>query len=150
MLKRASFTNLTSVPSAEWQFSSGLNVIVGENGLGKSHVLKALYSILKSLTPDGIPVDGTQLERFGKSQLEKRIADELSGNMRPDSLGRLVKRQQGRNRAEISITFEDKRLNTSFGFATNSRSQVEISDLPHIRERLIYRLGYADFGAIGL
>jgi predicted ATPase len=132
MLKRASFTNLTSVPSAEWQFSSGLNVIVGENGLGKSHVLKALYSILKSLTPDGISVDGTQLERFGKSQLEKRIADELSGNMRPDSLGRLVKRQQGRNRAEISIKFEDKRLNTSFGFATNSRSQVEISDLPHI------------------
>lgn len=130
MLKSATFTNFTSVPSETWTFSPSLNVIIGENGLGKSHVLKALYSVLKSLTPDGLPVKGAQLEKFGKSQLEKRIADELIGNMRPDSLGRLVKRQPGRNRAEISIEFRDMDLNTSFELATNSRSQVEISKLP--------------------
>jgi len=47
MLEKAQFQNLTTVPNAIWKFSSGINVIVGENGLGKSHVLKAIYSMLK-------------------------------------------------------------------------------------------------------
>jgi energy-coupling factor transporter ATP-binding protein EcfA2 len=129
MLKSATFRNFTSVPSGTWQFSSGLNVIIGENGLGKSHVLKLVYSLLKALTPDSIGLDG-QGEKLGKGQLEKKIADELIGNMRPDSLGRLVKRQRGRNRAEVSIAFKDGQLDTSFGFATNSRNQVEITRMP--------------------
>jgi ABC-type cobalamin/Fe3+-siderophores transport system ATPase subunit len=79
------------------EISPGLNVIVGENGLGKSHVLKLLYSILKTQSPGNLPVNGVQREKLGKNQLEKQIADELTGNMRPDSLGRLVKRQQGQS-----------------------------------------------------
>lgn len=130
MLKSATFSNFTSIPSDEWKFSPGLNVIVGENGLGKSHALKALYSILNSLKPDTAQFHGTPTEKFGKSQLEKAIADELIGNMRPDSLGRLVKRKQGRNRAEVSVNFQDKGLDVSFGFATNSKTQVEITKLP--------------------
>lgn len=130
MLKSALLSNFTSVPGGKWHFSPGLNVIVGENGLGKSHVLKALYSSLKSLTPDTASAEGIAPDKPGKSQSEKRIADELVGNMRPDSLGRLVKRQQGRNRSEISLQFSDKNLNIDFGFATNSRSQVEITKMP--------------------
>lgn len=130
MLKSAALSNFTSVPSGKWQFSPGLNVIVGENGLGKSHVLKALYSALKSLTPDNNSFEGGAPDKLGKSHSEKRIADELIGNMRPDTLGRLVKRQQGRNRSEISLRFHDKSLNIDFGFATNSRSQVEITRMP--------------------
>lgn len=130
MLKSASLSNFTSVPSGKWKFSPGLNVIVGENGLGKSHVLKALYSALKSLTPDNASFDGAAPDKPGKSQSEKRIADELVGNLRPDTLGRLVKRQQGRNRTEISLRFKEERLNIDFGFATNSRSQVEITHMP--------------------
>jgi len=130
MLKSASFNNFTSVPNGKWKFSSGLNVIVGENGMGKSHVLKALYSILKSLTVENTLTRLSQTEAIGKNALEKRIAEELTGNMRPDSLGRLVKRQQGRGRAEISITFGQSNLNTGFGFATNSKTQVEITKLP--------------------
>ncbi len=132
MIKSASFSNISSVPGGTWSFSPGLNVIVGENGLGKSHVLKVLYSILKSLTPDSMLVEGGQLERFSKGELEKRIADELVGNMRPDSLGRLVKRRRGRNRADVTVNFADTQLNIRFDFATNSKSQVEISGLPLI------------------
>jgi len=130
MLKSASFSNFTSVPNEKFSFSPGLNVIVGENGLGKSHVLKALYSVLKSLSPEILPTTNTDSERISKTQLEKKIADELVGNMRPDSLGRLVKRQQGRGRAEVSVTFTDKTLNTSFSFATNSRAQVDVTKMP--------------------
>lgn len=130
MLKSASFANFTSIPSEKWEFSPGLNVIVGENGLGKSHVLKALYSILSSLAPENVPLGGLGTNRVGKSELERSIADQLVGNMRPDSLGRLVKRKQGRNRAEASVSFDNRGLDTSFGFATNSRTQVEVTKTP--------------------
>lgn len=130
MIKSATFTNFTSVPSEKWKFSPGLNVIVGENGLGKSHVLKSLYSILKAQSPSNLPVNGVQLEKLGKSQLEKQIADELTGNMRPDSLGRLVKRQQGRGKAEIAVSFKDNNLDVSFSFATNSKTQVDVTTMP--------------------
>ncbi|MBL8651450.1 MAG: AAA family ATPase [Sphingopyxis sp.] len=140
MLKSASLSNFTSVPRGTWKFSPGLNVIVGENGLGKSHVLKALYSVLKSLTPDNATVEGMSLEKLSKTQSEKRIADELSGNLRPDTLGRLVKRQQGRNKSEISLRFDDKNLDIDFSFATQSRSQVDITLMPtlHLRKTPVF------------
>ena len=40
MLKKMSIKNLTVFSGAELVFSSGLNVIIGENGSGKSHILK--------------------------------------------------------------------------------------------------------------
>ncbi|WP_113911449.1 AAA family ATPase [Roseovarius dicentrarchi] len=130
MLKSATFSNFTSVPSGEWTFSRGLNIIVGENGLGKSHVLKALYSVLKARSPESNLIHGVQTDRGSKSQLEKRLAEELIGNMRPDSLGRLVKRQQGRSRAEVTVCFKDASQDIKFGFATNSRSQVDLLQVP--------------------
>ena len=123
MLKSADFSNFTTVPNDRWTFSPKINVIVGENGLGKSHVLKAIYAVMKAQM--GPPVN--------KAQMEKRIADELLETMRPDSLGRLVKRQPGRGRAEISLSFKGrdakvsfKDAKVSFKFATNSRSQVDL------------------------
>jgi energy-coupling factor transporter ATP-binding protein EcfA2 len=130
MITSASFTNFTSIPSDQWHFSPNLNVIVGENGLGKSHLLKALYSILRSITPSTLSIDGKPLDRPSKSSIEKRIAEELTGNFRPDALGRLVKRQPGRNKAEINLAFSDTSLDLKFSFATNSTSQVSLLESP--------------------
>ncbi|MCC5979879.1 MAG: AAA family ATPase [Salinarimonas sp.] len=140
MLKSAGFQNFTSVPDARWNFSPGLNVIVGENGLGKSHVLRALYSIIKALSPETALNEADKSDVGGKAQIEKKLADELIGNMRPDSLGRLVKRKQGRNRAEISAFFSDKTLDTKFGFATNSRTQVDLVSSPrgHVKKTPVF------------
>jgi AAA15 family ATPase/GTPase len=70
MIKSATFTNFTSVPSEKWKFFPGLNVIVGENGLGKSHALKSLYSILKTQSPGNLRVNGVQQEKLGKTSLK--------------------------------------------------------------------------------
>ncbi len=130
MLRTADFKNFTSVPAGKWSLSKGLNVLISENGLGKSHVLKALYSVLKAQSPDGALPDPKPSEPLSKTALEKKLADELMATFRPDSLGRLVKRRQGRNRAEIALRFTTKSHNIAFGFATNSRSQVDIEILP--------------------
>jgi ABC-type cobalamin/Fe3+-siderophores transport system ATPase subunit len=121
MLKQAQFQNFTCIPNGTWKFASGINVIVGENGLGKSHVLKALYALLK------VQADAKELS---KSTLEKAYADKLVAVLRPESLGRLVKRRQGRDRCELTLTLDGAEFDCAIGFATNTKSQVEVIKAP--------------------
>lgn len=122
MLKTVLFRNLTTVPNDTWKFGAGLNVIIGENGLGKSHILKAIYSLLK--------VQSSKSGELSKTSLEKAYADKLISVMRPESLGRLVKRKQGRDRCEITLTLKDKKQCSKIGFATNAKSLVEVMLAP--------------------
>ncbi|WP_454695011.1 AAA family ATPase [Achromobacter aegrifaciens] len=122
MIKTASFQSLTTVPNGQWTFASGLNVIVGENGLGKSHVLKVLYSMLK--------VQAGRQEDLTKTHLEKAYAEKLVRVLRPESLGRLVKRKQGRDRCEIKLAMKQSKQSSAIGFATNAKSQVDVSQVP--------------------
>ena len=46
MLKSLHLENFTVFPDAKFTFGKNLNVIVGENGAGKSHVLKAAYAAI--------------------------------------------------------------------------------------------------------
>lgn len=52
MLKTLTLKNFTVFPTAELEFSPGLNVIVGENGTGKSHLLKLGYAVLRRYASD--------------------------------------------------------------------------------------------------
>lgn len=45
MLKRLHLQNFTVFADADFEFSPGLNVLVGANGTGKSHVLKVGYAV---------------------------------------------------------------------------------------------------------
>lgn len=122
MLKSAEFQSFTTVPNGVWQFADGLNIIIGENGLGKSHVLKALYTMLK--------VQSGRPEDLFKSNLEKAYAEKLVRVMRPESLGRLVKRKQGRARCEIRLVMKQGKESSEIGFASNAKSQVEVLKAP--------------------
>lgn len=45
MLKKLTIENFTNFDEAEFNFVPGINIIIGENSSGKSHVLKLAYSI---------------------------------------------------------------------------------------------------------
>ena len=47
MIKTLKLWNFTVFKEAELEFSPGLNVVVGENGTGKSHLLKLVYALLR-------------------------------------------------------------------------------------------------------
>lgn len=124
MIKQLKLDNFTALPDSQWLFASGINVIVGENGLGKTHVLKLLYALLK------VQAD---TKEFSKVALERAYAEKLVAVFRPESLGRLVKRKQGRGRCEFHLGMSDNALDISAAFATNAKAQVELSKLPSKR-----------------
>lgn len=121
MLKRASITNFGPLPNGEYQFAAGLNVIVGENGAGKSHLLKLLYALLKV---------NADAKDYTKLELQKLYADKLVGVFRPDALGRLVKRKQGTDRCEIALTLSDQTLSCALSFATRAKASVQVDQAP--------------------
>jgi recombinational DNA repair ATPase RecF len=53
MLKSIAIKNLTVFSEASLLFSPQLNVVVGENGAGKSHLLKAMYAVLAASAEEG-------------------------------------------------------------------------------------------------
>jgi hypothetical protein len=119
--------NLTVFSEAELHFGRDLNVFVGENGTGKSHLLKVAYSVLAASWEEGQKRDAGSPT---KAVLQPRLAEKLVNVFRPEALGRLAKRKQGRERCDVSLQFYQKKHDISFGFSTNSKSEVSVDLLP--------------------
>jgi hypothetical protein len=126
-LKTLLVQNLTVFSRARLALSPDLNVIVGENGTGKTHLLKAAYSVLA--------VSAEEFRRPNSSDptkvlLQTRIAEKLTNVFRPEQLGRLARRRQGRERCDIELGFQNDDYDIGFSFATNSKTEVAITSLP--------------------
>ncbi|MCA1959152.1 MAG: AAA family ATPase, partial [Desulfomonile sp.] len=125
-------TNFTAFSELKIEFSPGLNVIVGENATGKSHILKLGYALAHVLHELG----RFEEERVGqiaagssKSWLQRRIAEKLVGVFKPDTLGRLCRRGVGRARTEVAAGF-GMNDELRFSFSSNSKSEVALPGRP--------------------
>lgn len=115
------------ISGADIDVSPQLNVVVGENGTGKSQLLKLLYSA--AFTVNGKPGQGKNKD-LQKGHLEKSIAQKLLGVFRPDELGRLVTRRTGTSNGTASLKFKGLGDPLTFGLSSRSRSAVEIISYP--------------------
>ncbi|GAB2894563.1 AAA family ATPase [Microvirgula curvata] len=127
MLNRLEIKNFTVFAEADLRFGKQLNLIVGENGAGKTHLLKLAYALLATSWEEGSKPHATAPT---KTVLQASIAEKLTGVFRPEALGRLARRKQGRERCDIQFAFDQPDLDINFGFATNSKSEVSIAQLP--------------------
>ena len=118
ILKSAAIKNFGLFTDETLQFSPGLNVFIGRNGCGKTHLLKLLYTLVKECGE--APSNGSVLEA---EKLENRIAKKLAGVFRPenDRIGRLVQRGTGRRSAMVSGEFTNKKR---CGFKLSSLNKV--------------------------
>lgn len=128
MIQSLEISNFTVFGEAKLGLGKNLNLFVGENGSGKTHLLKLAYSILATSWEESRKPVG--LAAPTKSVLQTRLAEKLIGVFRPEALGRLARRRQGRERCDVSIGFRNPALDLSFSFATQSRSDVVIEKLP--------------------
>ena len=128
MLKWLRLKNFTAFPGARLEFAKHLNVIAGENGMGKTHLLKLPYAAMAVSAEEGKKRNG----RPTKTVLQTRLAEKLVNVFRPESLGRLALRRQDRSRCEVMIKFSEPRTSLGFSFATPSRSEVTIDFSPSV------------------
>jgi energy-coupling factor transporter ATP-binding protein EcfA2 len=118
MLKSLNIKNLTVFAEASLEFSPQLNVIVGENGVGKSHLLKVPYAVLATSAEEGGKPGSRPPTRMS---LYPKLSEKLVGVLRPEILGRLVRRTiGGATRCKIQCLFDDSKLNLDFSFKSTS------------------------------
>ncbi len=98
MIERLRLKRFTAFEEINLKLSPGVNVFLGRNGTGKTHILKILYTVLAALRE------------------KKRISDKIIGVFLPRErrIGRLVRRAKGSSGAEVSIVRNGKRLHLSF------------------------------------
>ena len=130
-LQSLRIANFTVFEDVDLSFSPGLNVFVGENGTGKTHLLKLPYSVLRACASEGSAVR----QPLTKDRLQRRIADKLVGVLRPDALGGLVRRVgRGRRRCEVELKVprggRGAADSIGFNFASQSKSEVVVVQCP--------------------
>lgn len=126
MLKSLHIENLTVFPKADFTFGKNLNVIIGENGAGKSHMLKVAYAAIAAIATKRD--DASEVP--SKSHLQLGIADKLQSVFRPDGLWRLVRRRVGRSNCALKYVFDDEKLNMGFTFSSVARNEVKLETTP--------------------
>ena len=129
MLKSLYIKNFTAFAETDLRFSDGLNVFLGENGVGKSHLLKLPYAVMAALAAQRGEA------RHTKSTLQRAIGEKLVNVMRSEALGRLARRQRRRQRCEVALTLGRPQVKVSFSFATQTKFEVVLDQCPTTRFR---------------
>ncbi len=152
MLQRLDLKKFTLFDQARFEFSSGLNLIVGENGLGKTHLLKLGYlacGLWHSEVKDK--------SLISKGSVEKQIAGLLSNLFKAEKIGNLCstnskEKTQVTARVEGTIPTVSVRMphettgkpvpdeiDWRFQFSSRSESNVVIEEL---QDRLTSNANY--------
>ncbi|MDO7875480.1 AAA family ATPase [Hymenobacter sp. ASUV-10] len=106
MLKHLNIRNFTVFAEADFEFSKGLNVIVGTNGTGKSHVLKLGYAVLKGLN-----------SQLNEALAERYFTDTFLGTIlldvfrpAPNNLDELIRRSNKVDDAKLAFTLYNETI----------------------------------------
>lgn len=91
MLKEIKIERFTAFDKVDIHLSEGINVLIGANGTGKTHLMKLLYGAMQ----------------LADSNAEKTMDQTLMRLFLPDSLGRLVKRSTGRGKGAFTVFRND-------------------------------------------
>jgi len=120
-LSRVQVAEFSTFASADMSFSPGINVLIGENSTGKSHMMKLLYTVLKSIEQSGT----------AKSVLNIKMKEKMAAVFRPDDgkVGRLVRRKVGRDTARVIVECT-KAGTAKFSLSTLGNVKAEVSGWP--------------------
>lgn len=103
--------NITAFEKLKATFSPGLNVFIGENGTGKTHLMKLLYSA----------------HTVANNKESKSIRQKLEENFLPDSIGRLVRRARGRKSGSFEVHRSDGKMEKCLKVKLTSLDRIAVT-----------------------
>ena len=106
MLERITFEKFTAFEKLDIEFSPGINVFIGENGTGKTHILKAAYA-------------ACDIAKSGKS-----FAEKINNVFYPSGkqIGRLVKRSAGSSKGTVEVSRQLERGSVSLAMSLSNHT----------------------------
>ncbi len=128
MIKHLSLRNFTVFKTAELEFSPGLNVIIGENGTGKTHLLKMGYLLSNAWH---------HLEKnqsSSKERVENYFSEHIRELFKPDKVGNLTSTDSdGKSSvggwcvpAKAFVSSSERRYEVDWKFSFSNRSKDNI------------------------
>jgi len=120
-IRRLELTNFTAFDELSIPFSDGINVLLGENGTGKTHILKVAYAATAIADQDE--------PEFGQKLVDVFIPDGRR-------IGRLVRRQKGSTAASVHVKYERSHIGTSFSNHTKKADSAKDRSLGWTRQKV--------------
>ena len=127
MIKHLTLHNFTVFKDANLKFSSGLNVIIGENGTGKTHLLKISYLLSCALSNTGN-------EAIRSNELwENYLSTRIKNIFKVDKIGNLVNTNSN-DQCSVGLSFFSMgeqdlvfaESNRWFSFSNRSKEKVSL------------------------
>lgn len=110
--KAKDFTVFTDIDIA---FTPGINIFLGANGTGKTHLMKAVYSACSIMNTNA----------------NTTLAQKVNGVFQPKTIGRLVHRSQGRKSGSFSVfrqnEGEEKERRISLELTSLNKAEQKVS-----------------------
>ncbi|GFH62754.1 MAG: ATP-binding protein [Candidatus Desulfovibrio kirbyi] len=121
MLNKIELKNFGPLPKLDWQNLGAINLVIGENGAGKTFLLKALYSVMRTI------------EEHKRGDDKRTAAEILNENLywtfQPEKIGDLV--TKGADAAlSCSVQFNQQTFAYSFGKDTTKQISSLENDIP--------------------
>ncbi len=119
MFNSLTLENMAAFQKLQWQPDEHLNLIIGENDSGKTHLLKLLYGIARSLEDYQKRKNSDQSLRWAEV-----LAEKLRWTFQPPALklGQLV--HKGKSQLSVNAQLADNSINLSFSFGDKTTRQI--------------------------
>ncbi len=110
MLKRLLVKNFTAFAEADFEFGPGLNVVVGTNGTGKSHILKLVYAVMRAVSEP----QQKSIVKESQTYWSDTLKNTLHGVFLPEALHDLTRRALPGADALVEVEFKEPPQQISF------------------------------------
>jgi AAA15 family ATPase/GTPase len=129
MINTLSLKNYGPIQKLNWPGLGCINLVIGNNGVGKSFILKAMYSAVRTVE---------EYKRGDEHRTAKEIlADKLHWTFQADRIGELVSKG-AESSLSCSIVFDENEFSYSFGRDTTKQISVLENQIPPRKNNSIF------------
>lgn len=134
-IKEISIENFTVFKNEKLKFSEKLNIIIGENSTGKSHLLKLLYVFIIANNSHYPFINGWKEPSLKYKKISEIINQKLLNVFKPDALENLVNKES--KEANININLMKYSIDVGFN-KNNTEYEKKENQLGQLEKKIIF------------